>query len=437
MESGRTLESGFEKRWGSFHYGLDFGWPGGSDGKKIYAAQAGTVQYIGAAKGFGQWIVIDHDDSQGSGCTVYGHMWDAFATGLSVGSKVVAGQHIGYVGANGEVTGPHLHFEVHPRGWSAGSQIDPLPWLAGALEPGQEAPVVTPTDARLFGVDIASWQAGINLRQVANEGFRYVLAKATQGNNYTNPEYAAQKRGSLDNGMHFAAYHYIESAVSATSQVDRFERVEPDRNIPVMLDHEHGSGGIDVLRNVHAEFVSRGYRVILIYIPKWYWSGSAGSADLSGLPPLMSSDYGRERAGIASLIYPGDDNIGWAGYGGNRVAVFQFTQKASVAGMAIDASAFKGSEADLTLLFTGSLQEAIMSAADHELTQELPSRSKYRASDDPVDTLAGMVLNIDARIHEQFVEREAEKGVPEYVALVKREADKGDLGAKAVLDGLK
>ncbi|AVE00605.1 lysin A, peptidase domain [Mycobacterium phage Phergie] len=52
-----TLSSGFGPRWGSQHRGLDFA---AKDGTPIYAAQGGTVAYIGRADGFGQWIVIDH-----------------------------------------------------------------------------------------------------------------------------------------------------------------------------------------------------------------------------------------------------------------------------------------------------------------------------------------------------------------------------------------
>jgi peptidase M23-like protein/putative peptidoglycan binding protein len=117
--------------------GLDFA---AKDGTPIYAAQGGTVAYIGRADGFGQWIVIDHPAEDGSGTTVYGHMWNAFATGLKAGQRVEAGQLIAYVGSNGQSSGPHLHFEVHPTVWRAGSQIDPKPWLAGALEPETATP---------------------------------------------------------------------------------------------------------------------------------------------------------------------------------------------------------------------------------------------------------------------------------------------------------
>lgn len=134
--------SPFGPRWGTQHCGLD---PEAADGTPIYAAQAGTVAHIGVSgsrtSGFGHWIVIDHPSAEGGGTTVYGHMWNAFATGLKAGDWVKAGQLIAHAGSNGGSTGPHLHFEVHPTVWRQGSQIDPQPWLNGALNPGTEIPV--------------------------------------------------------------------------------------------------------------------------------------------------------------------------------------------------------------------------------------------------------------------------------------------------------
>lgn len=79
-------------------------------------------------------------------------------------------------------------------------------------------------------------------------------------------------------------------------------------------------------------------------------------------------------------------------------------------------------------------KETVMSVADDELGKRFPSRSKYRKDDKTVDTLAGFILNIDARIHEEHVEREALKGIAWAIALVRREADKGDDGARAILN---
>lgn len=53
LESGRIITSPFGPRDGDIHTGVDFGWPGGSAGKPVYAIQAGTVIFAGAAQGYG------------------------------------------------------------------------------------------------------------------------------------------------------------------------------------------------------------------------------------------------------------------------------------------------------------------------------------------------------------------------------------------------
>jgi len=138
-----TVSSPFGPREGGFHRGVDLAAPLGTS---ILAAIDGTVVAAGPASGFGNWIVVDsqHD---GLMSTVYGHM---FASGVLVhtGDVVHAGQQIGAVGAAGEATGPHLHFEVWPGGrLHGGTAIDPMPWLAsaGASPAGQVEPAADHT----------------------------------------------------------------------------------------------------------------------------------------------------------------------------------------------------------------------------------------------------------------------------------------------------
>ena len=88
------------------HQGTDFGAPRGN---KIFAAADGVISRRSFDKrGFGNYLMIKHDDSR---TTLYGHM-SRIAQGMKVGTRVKRGQVIGYVGATGLATGPHLHYEL-------------------------------------------------------------------------------------------------------------------------------------------------------------------------------------------------------------------------------------------------------------------------------------------------------------------------------------
>jgi len=109
----------FCMRWGVMHEGIDLAGPLGSP---IVAAGDGVVIDAGPAEGFGLWVVIQHDNGD---VTIYGHMYHYYVT---VGEHVSAGQHIADIGANGQATGPHLHFGVR-LGGPNGPYVDPVPWL--------------------------------------------------------------------------------------------------------------------------------------------------------------------------------------------------------------------------------------------------------------------------------------------------------------------
>lgn len=102
------------------HNGLDIS---GNGGDPIYAAQRGTVTYSGWMNGYGNTIMLDH----GNGITtLYGHASKLY---VGRGQGVARGEVIGAVGATGNATGNHVHFEI---AW-AGVAIDPrqmLPRLA-------------------------------------------------------------------------------------------------------------------------------------------------------------------------------------------------------------------------------------------------------------------------------------------------------------------
>jgi murein DD-endopeptidase MepM/ murein hydrolase activator NlpD len=98
---------------GSFHEGIDFGYNPAVSGAKEYAAGAGTVEAINLNSNYGYSVQIKHGvDGGGYGLhTIYAHMRSNPL--VSPGQKVNKGQLLGYLGASGDATGPHLHWETH------------------------------------------------------------------------------------------------------------------------------------------------------------------------------------------------------------------------------------------------------------------------------------------------------------------------------------
>ncbi|MEU3186631.1 LysM peptidoglycan-binding domain-containing M23 family metallopeptidase [Streptomyces sp. NPDC006923] len=106
--------------WSSgYHTGVDFLAPSGT---VVKAVGAGTVVSAGWGGSYGNQVVIQHDDGHYS---QYGHL---SSISVSEGDTVSEGQQIGLSGATGNVTGPHLHFEIR-TGPDYGSDIDPLAFL--------------------------------------------------------------------------------------------------------------------------------------------------------------------------------------------------------------------------------------------------------------------------------------------------------------------
>lgn len=130
------LTSPFGIRDGVPHKGQDIAT--GETGQKvpIYAWYEGTVVQSGAASGFGNWIVIEHDDNGKKLSTVYGHM-KAEDLLVKQGDTVKSGQKISYQGSEGQSSGPHVHFEVHTGAWSPNNAVDPTPYLKDAVNPGE------------------------------------------------------------------------------------------------------------------------------------------------------------------------------------------------------------------------------------------------------------------------------------------------------------
>jgi len=104
---------GFGPRGNRFHAGIDLAARLGTD---VAAAAAGRVTWAGRlAGGWGNLVVVAHGDGVR---TMYAHL---STIAVRVGQRVATDTVVGAVGATGNATGPHLHFEVRVRG----AAVDP------------------------------------------------------------------------------------------------------------------------------------------------------------------------------------------------------------------------------------------------------------------------------------------------------------------------
>lgn len=116
------------KYWAcGWHSGLDLLSANyGGDGK-IYPLYAGFVQKVAKTGSYGNCVYIQHPDGY---ITLYAHMQRVYVKpGQSVNEKTV----LGIEGATGNVTGKHLHIEVHKRAYKYPADIDPLAFIRERL----------------------------------------------------------------------------------------------------------------------------------------------------------------------------------------------------------------------------------------------------------------------------------------------------------------
>jgi murein DD-endopeptidase MepM/ murein hydrolase activator NlpD len=149
------VSSGFGKRFHPIfrnwraHTGVDFAAP---QGTRVIASADGHVVAAGRRGGYGNAVEIRHG---GGITTLYAHL-SGFAKGIRAGARVRQGEPIGFVGATGFATGPHLHYEFK----IAGIHQNPMQVALPKAEP-------VPARLRPQFLEVAS-QARSTIERVAN-----------------------------------------------------------------------------------------------------------------------------------------------------------------------------------------------------------------------------------------------------------------------------
>jgi peptidoglycan hydrolase-like protein with peptidoglycan-binding domain len=214
----------------------------------------------------------------------------------------------------------------------------------------------------IFFPDVSGYQVGISF-----SGCVIAMVKATENNNYTNPDYAAAKVRAAHAGAYFCAYHFLHAGNGAGQASYAHGRV--GSGVPLMIDCEptYNSNGTiasapqisDVVAFVN-QFRALGGTVHLLYLPHWYWQGNLGQVSLAAVTGLgmllVSSDY---------TAYS-DTGPGWAAYGGMTPLIWQYTSTATLNGVSnVDMNAYQGSLAD----FQAQVSSGAQSDANPTLTE--------------------------------------------------------------------
>ncbi|RJE88030.1 M23 family metallopeptidase [Paracoccus onubensis] len=119
LKTSYRLTSGFGRRWGRMHSGIDMAGPTGT---AVYATADGVVNFAGQQSGYGNLIKISHELGTE---TRFGHL---SRIRVKQGQRVSQGDLIGDMGSTGRSTGPHLHYEVRMNGRA----VDPMSFIKAA-----------------------------------------------------------------------------------------------------------------------------------------------------------------------------------------------------------------------------------------------------------------------------------------------------------------
>jgi murein DD-endopeptidase MepM/ murein hydrolase activator NlpD len=96
----------------------------------VKAAGNGKVLFSGKKGGYGNVIILQHGTKY---TTLYGHL-SGFAKQLKKGKTISQGEIIGYVGATGLASGPHLHFEFRVDGVHQDPLTVAIPYADGVSD---------------------------------------------------------------------------------------------------------------------------------------------------------------------------------------------------------------------------------------------------------------------------------------------------------------
>ncbi len=190
---------------------------------------------------------------------------------------------------------------------------------AAAAEPSAEAPAGS--GAVITGIDVSHWQGRIRWGRVARAGIDFAIAKATEGRNFIDSQYARNRERAHARGVSFTAYHFARPSRGrgdAVREADHFIRVARLRRgdlIPA-LDLERAGGlGPRALRQWVWDWMQRVRTQLgvkpMIYTTASFWRTYLRNTTMfadAGYRVLWIAHWGTTRPAVPAQFW---DGAGW------------------------------------------------------------------------------------------------------------------------------
>ncbi|MGC4945161.1 GH25 family lysozyme [Streptomyces sp. DT224] len=201
------------------------------------------------------------------------------------------------------------------------------------------------------GIDVSSWQGGINWNSVRGAGIEFAWMKATEGLTYKDPTFSANYLGAYNAGVIRGAYHYARPDVSGgAAQADFFASnggawSRDNLTLPGVLDIEGTCYGYSQasmqqwILDFYNRYKARTGRDVVIYTsPSWWNTCTGGWSGMSARSPLWVAHWTTGTPSIPS---------GFPYY-----TVWQYSSTGSVSGVSgnVDRDRFGGDRSRLLAL---------------------------------------------------------------------------------------
>jgi GH25 family lysozyme M1 (1,4-beta-N-acetylmuramidase) len=199
-----------------------------------------------------------------------------------------------------------------------------------------------------YGVDVSSWQGAINWTKVKAAGRRFVIAKATEGNSWTDPTYAHNKSAAMSLGLKFTGYHFARpstKAGDAVSEANHFVSVlglKRGMLVPALDLEVSGGLSTSALQTWVKAFLGRVYSLTgaraMIYANGSFWREHMGDTTwfaANGYRVMWIANWG-----VTSPSMPATN---WAGKGWSLWQYSDCGQVSGISGCA-DMDKFRGTD---------------------------------------------------------------------------------------------